>query len=88
MTVLYFAVDMINVLTFGDLNYERFWVSVSDRNALVFSVRSCGHVTIALSSVMYNTRVQVYICKRHCQTGYRIYFVIFIGKLIVSVMQI
>ena len=52
-------VDMINVVTFGDLNYERFWVSVSDRNTLVFSVRSCGHVTIALSSVMFNTRVQV-----------------------------
>ena len=54
------AVDMISFVTVADGGYERFWLSLSDRNTLVFSVKSCGHLKLALSSLMYNIRVQVW----------------------------
>ena len=45
--------------TFGTLDYDRFWLSTVGRNSLVFSVKACGHATLALAGILYNTEVQV-----------------------------
>lgn len=51
--------DLISIRTSGFPNYDRFWVATAGREALVFTVKSCGHATVSLSAVLYNTEVQV-----------------------------
>lgn len=55
----FIAAELIAMKTFGTLDYDRFWISTLGRNSLVFSVKSCGHATLALAGILYNTEVQV-----------------------------
>ena len=61
MWACFIAAELIAMKTFGTLDYGRFWISTMGRNSLVFSVKSCGHATLALSGILYNTVVQVNI---------------------------